>query len=193
MGQNWGQARVQVKGLREEIFEGLSADRPIKSIYDDLAAKNRVSVTYRAFCACVSRLCDSSKKPAPGSRGQGRVEVVALRSGIRAALATGQTLKAVYRELKAEGRVSVTYQAFHKNVRKFCVSHKLRTSGPLSAVSSPQPSPPTSQSSASPSPAPRSSPRPPPTPAPVEAFTEERVRREPVFKRNESITIEELI
>ena len=84
------------------------------------------------------------------ARGQGRVEVIALRSQIRAGISEGRTLKSIYDALKAESLVSAGYRAFHKNVRKFCGPPELQASNPLSAVPSSQTPTPPSNPAASP-------------------------------------------
>ena len=159
MGRNWGQARIEIEESRDEISSGLESGRPVKSIYEDLALANRVSVTYRAFCGRVSRIHKSSKQHSASSWGHTRAEVMALRSQIRAALADGRPLTSIYDELKVEGRVSSSYKGFYKNVKKFCVQAEFPRS---LAVQHPPPPPPESNSAP-----PRAVSPAPPSPAPL--------------------------
>ena len=124
MSRTWGQARIEIDSLRGEIARELEHARPVKSIYDEMKAEGRVSVTYKAFRVALNRGSKSSEKTSPASWGIARTEVIALRSQIRAGLAGGRTLKSIYEEFKAEGRISGTYQAFHVNVKKFCFPPK---------------------------------------------------------------------
>lgn len=136
MNVEWGQGRAEIVAARDEIVAAISGGCSIKSIYTEMKSAKRVSLTYGGFYRHVRKIRDSSKKPAPAPWGQGRMEAIASRSEIRAGIAKGRTLKAVYSELKADGRVTVTYRAFHMNVRKFCGSPRPQASSPLSAVPS---------------------------------------------------------
>ena len=122
MKVEWGQGRVEVIAARDEILAAFADGRSIKSIYVELKAAKRVSLSYDGFYRRVRKLRDSAKKRPSTPRGQSRMEVIKLRSQIRAAIAGGRTLKAIYDEMKAEGRVSATYKSFWENVRKFCGS-----------------------------------------------------------------------
>lgn len=169
MKVEWGQGRVEVIAARDEILAAFAKGRSVKSIYAELKASKRISLSYDGFYRRVRKLRDSATKRPSTPRGQSRMEVIKLRSRIRVAIASGRALKTVYSELKAEGRVSGTYKSFWENVRKFCGSPRPYGSRPQNA------------------------PPPPPQTPPGPAFVEERMEREPVFKRDESITLEEMI
>ena len=179
MKVEWGQGRVEVIAARDEILAAFADGRSIKSIYAELKALKRISLSYDGFYRRIRILRDSAMRRPSTPRGQSRMEVIKLRSRIRVAIASGRTLKAVHSELKAEGRISGTYKSFWENVRKFCGSPKPYGSRPQNAP------PPVQSETTAPSPPPQTSPGP--------AFVEDRVEREPVFKPDESITLEELI
>ena len=198
MSTPWGQGRIEVSNSREEILKGLAAERAIKSIYDDLMEANQVSIAYTNFRLHVKKIQNFRGFREGGrssSWGQARAEVIMLRGRIRAGLANGRPLKSIYDELKAEGRISGSYIGFYKNVKKFCGSPKTRGSKPQPVIHPVRP-----EASAAAPPlgaAPRATPQSPPTapvsPAPTKTFADEHPRCEPVFKRNKTITLEEMI
>ena len=142
MSTPWGQGRAEVSKLQKEITEAVVSGRTLSAVYDDLKQDSCISITYKSFWQNATRVLVSSNKHAQSSWGRARKEVIAQRSQIRAALSQGRALKSIYNELKAGGRVSGTYQAFHKNVKKFCVANP-RPPGSLSVVPSPATSAPT--------------------------------------------------
>lgn len=52
-----------------------------------------------------------------GVWGQGRTEVAALRDEIEAARGKGRSVKSIYDEFRAAGRVTVSYKNFCENVK----------------------------------------------------------------------------
>ena len=194
MSTGWGRAQVEVDAAHDKIAKAMAAGQPLTEIYEGLKKDDRFSGGYKAFWKNVGKIPKSRGKDFRSTWGRARAEVIALRSQIRAALAEGRTLKSIYNELKAENRVSGTYQAFHINVKKFCGSPRLRGLKPTLALPLVQSG--TTPPSTAPQPVSKPSTPSPPTPEPARpapAFFEERVEREPVFKQDESITLEELI
>lgn len=51
-------------------------------------------------------------------KGQAHVEYLALKSTIEQLAAAGHNLKAIHEMLKAEGRISMSYQALHENMTR---------------------------------------------------------------------------
>lgn len=118
MSTPWGEARREVGIFYGEISARLHKGQTIKSIFGDLKAAGQVSVTYENFRRHVNRHHQSSNTRFPSSWGLARKEVIGLRSQIMSALAEGRSLKSIYDELKAEGRVSSSYRGgFQKNVK----------------------------------------------------------------------------
>jgi hypothetical protein len=198
MKVGWGQGRVEVIAARDEILTALSKGSSIKSLYAELKAAKRASLSYDGFYRHVRKLRDSPRKRPATPRGQSRMEVIKLRSQIMAGRAQGRTLKAIYEEFKAEGRISGSYIGFYKNVKKFCGSDSPRTSSPLPAAPSPEPAASNEKSPPPParSPTSQAASR-QPTPFPTEGRDltgtppEKRPRREPIFKRS-TLTEEEI-
>lgn len=56
MATEWGQARVEVHALREEISELLIHGYTLKKIYDELRGCGRLSIGHTAFYVHVNRL-----------------------------------------------------------------------------------------------------------------------------------------
>ena len=56
MATEWGQARVEVHALREEISELLTHGYTLKKIYDELRGCGRLSIGHTAFYVHVNRL-----------------------------------------------------------------------------------------------------------------------------------------
>jgi len=56
MVTKWGQARVEVHALREEISELLTRGYTLKKVYDELLACGRLSIGHTAFYVHVNRL-----------------------------------------------------------------------------------------------------------------------------------------
>lgn len=54
----------------------------------------------------------------PANWGQGRIEVLALCEEIQALRIKGRSIRSIYVQMRGEGRVSVSYNSFYKNVRK---------------------------------------------------------------------------
>ncbi len=191
MSTPWGQGRIEVKNCREEIPEAVVSGRTLSAVYDDLIKNSRISITYKSFWQNATHILDSSNKRAQSSRGAARTEVISLSGQIRSALNEGRTLKAIYDELKAEGRVSSRYDGgFYKNVKKFCGSPSPRPD--LSSASSANTS-----SQSSPLPSPKSSPGVPPAKrnggAPGSALPPERADGgERTFEYDEFKSLDEL-
>ena len=165
MSTPWGQARVEIEKLRDEISEELGSGCSVKSIYSGLKTAGRLSITYKAFRVCVNNTVKRGKSLSVISRGLARIEVISLRSRIRASLTNGRTLKSMYDELKAEGLVSSSYRGFYKNVRKYCGSSWPRVSRPQPALPSAQSG--TTAPSRAPEAVSKPSPTPPASPPPV--------------------------
>ena len=120
MSTPWGQGRIEAERFENEVSLAFGAGQSLKEIYSELKTVDRVTVSYETFRFHVKRIDIDHNKSCSSSWGQARTEVIAQRSQIRAALIQGRPLKSIYDELKAGGRVSGTYQAFHKNVKRFC-------------------------------------------------------------------------
>ena len=133
---------AEVGAAHDKIAEAMAAGQALTEIYEGLKKANRFSGGYKAFWKNVRKIRISPRKNSHTNWGHTRAEVISLRSQIMVALAEGRALKSIYNELKAGGRVSGTYQAFHKNVKKFCVANP-RPPGSLSVVPSPATSAPT--------------------------------------------------
>jgi hypothetical protein len=56
VSMEWGQARVQIAALRDEIFKRLEAGQTVKRIYDDLRASGRIDASRAPFYRHVTRL-----------------------------------------------------------------------------------------------------------------------------------------
>ena len=56
MATKWGQARVEVHALREEISELLTRGHTLKKVYDELRGHGRLSIGHTAFYVHVNRL-----------------------------------------------------------------------------------------------------------------------------------------
>lgn len=79
-----------------------------------------------------------------GVWGQGRTEVVALWDEIEAARDAGRSLRSIYDEFRADGRITVGYKNFLKHVKRF----SLRQSPSRGVRSTPAASSPASASPA---------------------------------------------
>ena len=197
MSTPWGQGRAEVSMLQKEITEAVVSGRTLSAVYDDLKQDSRISITYKSFWQNATRVLVSSNKHAQSSWGRARKEVIAQRSQIRAALSQGRALKSIYNELKAGGRVSGTYQAFHKNVNKFCTPPRPGASMARPAVTSAQseaavPSKAPAAAPVSNPPSPRQSPAEPP-PKPGEISLMDRISgKKSLFVVNRHISRKEV-
>ncbi|GAK43544.1 TraK oriT-binding protein [Tepidicaulis marinus] len=69
MSMEWGQARVQIAALRDEIVERLEAGQTVKRIYEELKEVGRVSMTLRAFYVSVNRFrSEASQSTSPNQQ-----------------------------------------------------------------------------------------------------------------------------
>ncbi|MEQ8664830.1 MAG: hypothetical protein RIC16_03815 [Rhodospirillales bacterium] len=62
MSATWGQARLEVEALREEILNRLARGETVRRIYHDFKKAKKVTVTERAFYERVRRL---QQRPQP--------------------------------------------------------------------------------------------------------------------------------
>lgn len=68
MSMEWGQARVQIAALRDEIFKRLEAGQTVKRIYEELKEAGRVSMTLRAFYVSVNRFRSEASQGASSNQ-----------------------------------------------------------------------------------------------------------------------------
>ncbi|MCW9033493.1 MAG: hypothetical protein OQK35_03215 [Alphaproteobacteria bacterium] len=52
----WGQARIEIGVLREEVLEGLKNGTPISHVYNDLKSDGRLTISLKVFYKWVKRL-----------------------------------------------------------------------------------------------------------------------------------------
>ena len=55
MSARWGQARIEVAALRDEVLDGLKDGAPIKRVYDDLKKDGRLTISLKVFYKWVKR------------------------------------------------------------------------------------------------------------------------------------------
>lgn len=65
MAKAWGQAKVEIIALREEILTRLQSGIPIKQLYDELKSRGRVTVSQPSFYRLVKRI---TEQPTNNSR-----------------------------------------------------------------------------------------------------------------------------
>lgn len=58
----WGQARVEVLALRQEIADELARGLPVKQTYDGLVKSGRITVTYNGFRRQVQPIRDDLRR-----------------------------------------------------------------------------------------------------------------------------------
>ena len=63
MSMEWGQGKVEVYALRDEILERLERGQTIRSIYEELYAAGRIVVSQRPFYRHVTRIRSEASPP----------------------------------------------------------------------------------------------------------------------------------
>lgn len=69
MSMEWGQGKVEVYALRDEILERLERGQTIRSIYEELSAAGRIVVSQRPFYRHVTRIrSEASQSTSPNQQ-----------------------------------------------------------------------------------------------------------------------------
>lgn len=69
MSMEWGQGKVEVYALRDEILEHLERGQTIRSIYEELYAAGRIVVSQRPFYRHVTRIrSEASQSTSPNQQ-----------------------------------------------------------------------------------------------------------------------------
>lgn len=86
----WGQAKIEILALRDEILGKLEQGILVRSIYEELSASGRITMSRRSFYDRVKQL--RSKRSAPKTR----VPAKTLSQSSATTLATSDTQPASY-------------------------------------------------------------------------------------------------
>ncbi|MGK2742053.1 TraK family protein [Tepidicaulis sp. LMO-SS28] len=70
MSLEWGQAKIEVYALREEIFQRLERGQTIKRIYEELSEAGRIALSQRPFYRHVTRLRSEATRDRDPTRPQ---------------------------------------------------------------------------------------------------------------------------